>query len=77
MLNKTITMKKTFLMMPSLSKLAAALLLAAHSLRGAEAIKQFEPQQLREDFQIARQSLEEAHPGLYRYTKKADLDRIF
>jgi hypothetical protein len=43
----------------------------------AHADKKFEPAQLWEDFKIARDSLEEAHSGLYRYTKKAELDRIF
>ena len=44
---------------------------------GAETAKKFEPKQLQEDFQIARRALEEGHPGLYRYTKKRELDRIF
>jgi hypothetical protein len=39
--------------------------------------KKFEPKQLREDFQIARHSLEEGHGELYRYIGKAELDRIF
>ena len=29
------------------------------------------PEQLREDFAILRGALEEAHPGIYRYTPKA------
>ncbi len=77
MINNTFTMKKTFFAVPSLSKLVVALLLAAHGLRAAESAKKFEPQQLREDFQIARRSLEEGHPGLYRQTKKVELDRVF
>jgi C-terminal processing protease CtpA/Prc len=32
---------------------------------------------LQEDFQIMRQALEEAHGGLYRYTSKRKMDRIF
>ena len=44
---------------------------------GAETTNKFNPNQLREDFEIARKSLEEAHPGVYRYTKKAEMDRIF
>jgi hypothetical protein len=51
--------------------------LVALTAAGAETIKKFESKQLRDDFQIARQCLEEAHPGLYRYTKKAEMDRIF
>ena len=37
----------------------------------------FQPTELTEDFDILRQALEEAHPGLYRYTSKTDLDRLF
>ncbi|MBI3410008.1 MAG: hypothetical protein HY040_16835 [Planctomycetes bacterium] len=44
---------------------------------GAEAPPKFTPEQLREDLKIARDALEEGHSGIYRYTKKADLDRIF
>ncbi|HMF11550.1 MAG TPA: S41 family peptidase [Gemmataceae bacterium] len=29
------------------------------------------------DFRIARQALEEGHPGIYRYTPKKELDRLF
>jgi len=36
-----------------------------------------DPAALREDFQIARQALAEAHPGIYRYTPKPELDRVF
>jgi hypothetical protein len=76
--NKTNTkMKKTYFSWVTLAPLIAALSLLASSMTGAQATKKFEPKQLREDFQIARQCLEEAHPGLYRYTKKADMDRIF
>jgi hypothetical protein len=69
-------MKTRYFALLTLSTLAVALLTAPNLAR-AETIKKFEPKQLREDFQIARQSLEEAHPGLYRYTKKTDMDRIF
>ena len=37
----------------------------------------FTPAQLLEDFQIARQALEEGHSGIYRYTPKPKLDQIF
>ena len=37
----------------------------------------FTPGQLREDFRVLRQSLEEAQPGLYRHTSKNELDRAF
>ena len=36
-----------------------------------------EPEKLREDFRILRSALEEGHPGIYRYTPKADLDSVF
>lgn len=37
----------------------------------------FTPGQLREDFRVLRQSLEEAQPGLYRHTSRGELDRLF
>lgn len=37
----------------------------------------FAPAQLQEDFQIARRALEEGHSGIYRYTKKSELDSDF
>jgi len=61
----------------TLSKLALAWLILTPGLAGAETTNKFEPGQLREDFQIVRQSLEEGHPGLYRQTKKIELDRVF
>lgn len=33
--------------------------------------------QLRDDFRVLRQSLEEAQPGLYRHTSRSELDRLF
>jgi len=33
--------------------------------------------ELREDFALLRGALEEAHSGLYRYSSKADIDRMF
>jgi hypothetical protein len=76
MMTQTVEMKKRCFVL-SLSQVAVALLLAAPSLAGAETIKKFEPRQLQEDFKIARQSLEEGHPGLYRHIKKIELDRVF
>src|SRR5947209_16706688 len=29
------------------------------------------------DFDLLRHALEEAHPGLYRYSSKAEMDRLF
>src|SRR3974377_2027942 len=39
--------------------------------------RSFSPQELSEDFIFLRKSLEEGHPGLYRYTAKAEMDRLF
>ena len=36
-----------------------------------------EPEKLRADFRIARGALEEGHSGIYRYTSKEQLDRLF
>ena len=33
--------------------------------------------ELREDFDLMRAALEEAHSGLYRYSTKAEMDRVF
>ncbi len=35
------------------------------------------PARLREDLHVLRESLEEGHSGLYRYTPKAEMDRVF
>lgn len=40
-------------------------------------LSKFSTAQLLEDFQIARRALEEGHSGIYRYTPKTTLDRIF
>jgi C-terminal processing protease CtpA/Prc len=37
----------------------------------------FPPGLLRSDFDLLRQALEEGHAGLYRYTAKEELDRLF
>src|SRR5215831_9285037 len=68
---------KMRLVSPVVSTLAIALSLAVPCVSRAQTAKRFEPKQLQEDFQIARQALEETQSGLYRYTKKDDLDRIF
>src|SRR5689334_21752295 len=41
------------------------------------ALASLEPGQAREDFQLLRHALEEAHPGLYRHSSKAEMDRTF
>ena len=68
---------KISLGLPTVTTIAIALLFMVPRAIRAQTTQKFEPRQLREDFQIARQSLEEGQSGLYRYTKKADLDRIF
>src|SRR5712691_5687618 len=70
-------MRKIHFALLTLSTVTIALWLAAPCPVRAQTARKFEPGQLREDFQIARQSLEEGHSGLYRYTNKAELDRIF
>ena len=37
----------------------------------------FNPSELKEDFQLFRTALEEAHPGIYRYETKAAMDESF
>jgi hypothetical protein len=62
--------------MASLCLKAAGGLLAATAMAGALAAP-LTAAQLQSDFQLARQALEEAHGGIYRYTSKAELDRVF
>src|SRR2546421_2751003 len=62
--------------------MTAARLLAlaqlAYALCGVRVLAQPIPAQLlREDFRIMRSALEQAHGGIYRYTSKAAMDRIF
>ena len=70
-------MKTKYAALLPLSTIGAALLLEAPTRAVAQTPGNFEPKQLKEDFQIARHALEEAHPGIYRYTPKFELDRIF
>jgi hypothetical protein len=50
----------------------------AQQATGATSLhKQLTTEQLREDFAILRTSLEEGHGGLYRYSTKAQVNRIF
>jgi Peptidase family S41 len=68
-------MKRSFVLLAAFA--LAIGLLSARARAETETSKRFEPAQLHEDFRIARRSLEEGHSGLYRYTNKAELDRIF
>jgi hypothetical protein len=36
----------------------------------------FSPQELKEDFLFLRKTLEEGHPGLYRYTSKSEMSSL-
>jgi C-terminal processing protease CtpA/Prc len=47
---------------------------AAIRVVAAEALT---PAQTQSDFDLMRKALEEAHSGLYRYSTKADMDRVF
>jgi len=55
----------------------AILLVLGHVLQCSADGQEIPPTLLQEDFKILRHALEEAHGGLYRYTSKADMDRIF
>lgn len=70
-------MRNPSLVLATVSTLTIALVLAFPHVTGAQTTKRFEPRQPQEDFRIARQALEESQSGLYRYTKKPDLDRVF
>jgi hypothetical protein len=63
-------------MMPSLFKTTARVLLLAGTM-GAACAGTLAPAQAQADFQLARRALEEAHGGIYRYTAREDLDRVF
>jgi len=70
-------MKKLPLSSFSVRTLALVSLLIVPRAISAQTTKKFEPKQLQEDFQILRQALEESQSGLYRYTKKTELDQVF
>lgn len=57
--------------------LAALAVSAAAPAQAAEAPRLFAPAELREDFAVLRQSLEEGDPGLYRFIARPDLDGVF
>src|SRR5215470_1743249 len=70
-------MKPILYSMLPVSAMVLTLQLTSLALVTAEAATEFTPAQLKEDFRIARHALEEGHPGLYRLTKKAEMDRAF
>ena len=65
------------LIRPMLLLTAAALTVASLAAADPQPAPRSSPAELREDFEIMRHALEEAHPGLYRYTPKPTMDRIF
>jgi hypothetical protein len=55
-----------------------ALLALARSVAGHDpSPEMLSPERLAEDFAVFRTALEEAHPGIYRYTPKAEFDALF
>ncbi len=61
----------------TVSLLIAFLLTAIGHPVVSSAFDKHSPEKLLEDFKILRASLEEGHSGIYRYTPKAELDRVF
>jgi|GEM_PF-284681 len=49
---------------------------AITSMVAPDTVRLYSPAQLQADFQCFRKALEEAHPGLYRYTTKPAFDRL-
>lgn len=63
---------------PARPPLVASSPAATPPARGADgSLPKYEPGQLVEDFRIARQALEEGHAGIYRYTPKEEMNRVF
>lgn len=40
-------------------------------------IQRYSPEELQEDFELFRLAMQEAHPGLYRYADKAEMNSLF
>jgi len=51
--------------------------LSLTSLLSQNNLTQLSPSQLQEDFKLLRYHLENVHPGLYTYTDKAKMDKLF
>ncbi len=60
----------------SLTLLFSAAAQSAYRIKAAEAAS-LSIEQLQQDFDLFRRSLEEGHPGIYRYTTRHEMDRIF
>lgn len=70
-------MKTTLSMRLALSFVCAVTVSLSGFAQSSPGPEKFAREKLVEDFQIARQALEEGHSGIYRYTSKADMDRVF
>jgi C-terminal processing protease CtpA/Prc len=57
--------------------LGAAVALACTQTHSAVVSGTLPPAQTQADFDLMRRALEEAHGGLYRYSSKAEMDRVF
>lgn len=42
-----------------------------------QSIQKYSPEELQEDFELFQLAMQEAHPGLYRYADKKEMDRLF
>jgi hypothetical protein len=49
----------------------------ANAVGASSTIKELTAGQMQADFDLMRRVLEEAHPGLYRYSTKAEMDNRF
>ena len=62
---------------PALSPALAPSNLASEYPLPPQPSARFTPTQLKLDLRVLREALEEGHPGIYRFTPKAELDRLF
>lgn len=62
----------------TIGKLALCLILSfASEVCRAQSVPKFQAENLQEDFRILRAALEEAHPGIYWYRTKSEMDSAF
>jgi len=62
---------------PAFSLSAVPASLASKGSLPPEPSARYTPAQLRLDLKVLREALEEGHPGIYRFTPKAEMDRVF
>ena len=62
---------------PAFSLSAAPTSLVSEPSLPPEPSARYTPAQLMLDLKVLRQALEEGHPGIYRFTPKAEMDRVF